>query len=84
MPKPEDPRHNLRLSVELQKKLKHAAVDSGRSMNAEILDRLERSFEPSPLQGLKALLNDILSKDEKSRSDALAALATIAKVLDRK
>ena len=84
MPQPEDPRHNLRLSLELQKKLKHAAVDNGRSMNAEILDRLERSFEPAPLQSLETLLNHILSSDEKSRSDALTALATIATVLAKR
>ena len=41
--KPEIKPHSLRLSPDLQKWLKHQAVDNGRSLTAEINERLEVS-----------------------------------------
>lgn len=38
----------LRMLPELRNKLEDAARSSGRSMNAEIVKRLEKSFEPTP------------------------------------
>lgn len=43
-PKQTDPQFKLRLTPEVKAKIEHAANESGRSMNAEILWRLERSF----------------------------------------
>lgn len=41
--KPERKPHSLRLPSDLQKWLKHQAVDNGRSLTAEITSRLEES-----------------------------------------
>jgi hypothetical protein len=44
---PDDEIHlKLRLSERLRRRLENAASKNSRSMNSEILDRLERSFEP--------------------------------------
>lgn len=75
MPQREDPRHNLRLPLELQKKLKHSAIDRGRSMNAEILVRLEKSFEPDPAGLIVEALHPVasLSPDKRKRAGQLIA-----------
>lgn len=39
-----DPQINVRVEAEFKKKLEHAAIDSGRSLNAEVVRRLEQSF----------------------------------------
>lgn len=44
-PKQTDPQHKLRLTPELRDKLERAADKNFRSFNAEILNRLERTFE---------------------------------------
>lgn len=79
MKEPDD-RHNLRLSKELKAKLAHARIDSGRSMNAEILARLEASFEPDPAKQIVEALRPIaaLSDDDRKRAgDLIAGLAAI-------
>jgi predicted HicB family RNase H-like nuclease len=38
----------LRLPVDLHRRLTGAALDNGRSLNAEIVQRLRRSLEGSP------------------------------------
>lgn len=43
----EDIQTNLRLPADLKKRLKRAADASNRSMNAEVIARLEGSFENS-------------------------------------
>lgn len=83
MPQPEDPRHNLRLTPDLKKKLAHSAVDNGRSMNAEILDRLERSFIPSPLENMENLLRNISSLSDDDRAEASKMLAKLASILGK-
>lgn len=40
-----DPQVNLRISAELKERIEAAAAKSKRSMNAEIAERLERSFD---------------------------------------
>lgn len=42
-----DPQFNLRVPVELKQKVEDAAKESGRSINAEAVYRLEQSFEIS-------------------------------------
>lgn len=52
MKKPEDqkisnvPPFGLRMLPDLRARIEQAAADSGRSMNAEIIARLEQSFDP--------------------------------------
>lgn len=42
----------VRMQPDLKARLEGAATASGRSLNAEIVDRLERSFYETPLAGL--------------------------------
>ncbi len=42
------------MQPDLKARLEGAATASGRSLNAEIVDRLERSFYETPLTGLSA------------------------------
>lgn len=59
-PKQTDPQFKLRLTPQLKAEIEKAAADSGRSMNAEILLRLEQSFDGHFLdlsgQGFVALI----------------------------
>lgn len=58
---------HIRITPELLKRLKLAAVASGRSMNAEVISRIERSF---PL-------------DDADRDEALRLLAEAAAIINR-
>ena len=40
-----DPQFNLRVPIELKQKVEDAAKESGRSINAEAVHRLEKSFD---------------------------------------
>lgn len=48
----EDPQMKIRLPDELKREIEAAAQKSGRSMNAEIVARLQTSFEGTPSQGI--------------------------------
>ena len=39
-----DPQINLRVPADLKKKIELIAVENGRSLNAEVVQRLEQSF----------------------------------------
>lgn len=78
-----DPRHNLRLTPELSVKLGHAAVDNGRSRNAEIIARLEKSFEPDPLAEIAGLMRSLASLEEADRAKAVDMLSDLAGVLSK-
>lgn len=62
-----DPSFHLRLPVGLQKRLKRSAIDNDRSLNAEILARLERSY----------------SDDESDRAQVAKLLAEALGLLDK-
>lgn len=47
-PKQTDPQFKLRLTPEIKARIERAANESGRSMNAEILYRLEQSLTSDP------------------------------------
>ena len=42
----EDPQLKIRLPLELKEKITQSAADHGRSINSEVVTRLEESFEP--------------------------------------
>lgn len=77
----EDPRHNLRLTPALRKRLAHAAIDNGRSMNAEILARLEKSFEPDPVAQLVDALKPVASLSDEDRAEIGRLLVAIGIIL---
>lgn len=58
---------HIRITPELLKRLKLAAVESGRSLNAEVISRIERSF---PL-------------DDADRDEALRLLAEAAAIINK-
>jgi hypothetical protein len=67
MSQSDPPSFHLRLTPPLQKRIKLAAVENERSMNAEILARLERSFAENDVDRAKAvkLLADAISLLDK-------------------
>jgi hypothetical protein len=84
MPQIDDPRHNLRLTLELKRKLAHSAVDNGRSMNAEILARLEASFSPDTKREIENLLKTITELEASKQKEAFELLAKAAEILSRR
>lgn len=77
MAQPEDPRFNLRLTADLKKRLALAAIDNDRSMNAEILHRLEHSFDtPNELRPLLAL-------NDKDRARAIELLREVSELIEK-
>ena len=77
----ENPRHNLRLTPALKAKLGHAAIDNGRSMNAEILDRLDRSFDPDPATQFVEALRPVAALSAADRKRAGQLLADLGAIL---
>ncbi|OUY06987.1 Arc family DNA-binding protein [Acinetobacter populi] len=74
-----DPQFNLRVPVELKQKVEEAAKESGRSINAEAVYRLEESFiETIPAEGLNqivaAYLMGMHSRYLSERDDLVAML----------
>lgn len=62
-------RSQLRLPGDLYEKIKSAAARSGRSMNAEIVHRLESSFpEAIEVQLLQTRQRELIRMDEELRS----------------
>lgn len=61
-------RFNLHIGADLKKRIKLAGVVNNRTMNGEIVNRLERSFDPDPLD-LRALLS--LDGDDRSKAAEL-------------
>jgi hypothetical protein len=58
---PDDPvQLKFRLTEGLRKKLEEAAVTNGRSINSEMIDRLERSFE-MPSNDLRKVIEDTVA-----------------------
>ena len=70
-PKQTDPQFKLRMTPEIKERIEKAADQSGRSMNAEILARLETSFREGATEGKDIvqalLLLDDTPKDNKYR-----------------
>ena len=66
------PPFGLRLAGELRDRLKHAARGNNRSMNAEIISRLERSFN-APVSP-RHIVNISLVEGQLFSSDQVASL----------
>lgn len=68
-----DPQFNLRVPIELKQQVENAAKESGRSINAEAVFRLEQSFrnevgdlESVPLEKLLAVVMKRLGENSLS------------------
>lgn len=79
----DDPRHNLRLTKSLKARLQHAAIDNGRSVNAEILARLETTFAPDPATKLAEAIAPLAFLNDQDRAAALQHLAEAAALMSK-
>lgn len=57
-----DPQINVRVAAEFKKKLEHAAIENGRSLNAEVVHRLEQSFDQGQSSEETSLLYQKIDK----------------------
>ncbi len=71
-------RFNLHIGAALKKRIKLAGVHNNRTMNGEIVARLERSFEPDPLD-----LRALLSLDDEDRAKAVELLRQLIELLSK-
>lgn len=83
MSEPEQPRFNLRLTPSLQRRIKHAAIDNDRSINAEIIARLELSFAPDAATHLGEALTPFANLDPSERDQVKRLLNEAFEVLSR-
>ena len=75
----EDPQMKIRLTDDLKTNIENAARQAGRSMNAEIVARLQQSFNLEPLKGSKR--NELLDLINEAIDERLAAAELTAKQL---
>ena len=68
----EDPQMKIRLPDELKRLVEAAASDAGRSLNAEIVYRLEQSFNPQP--GTAFSMDQYIQLKTQVMEDVLAML----------
>lgn len=66
--------YNLRLPQELKDKIAESAKELNRSMNADIVARLEESFEQK-FRGLESVPTEELMKELAKRLDGFSVMA---------
>lgn len=59
----DDPMMRFRAPADLKARIEEAAAKNGRSLNAEIVHRLEESFEVAPASGISTLYDAPLSPE---------------------
>lgn len=64
--------YNLRLPPELKEKISDSAKEHNRSMNADIVARLEQTFEKTNLENLASIPTELLMSALASRFNGLA------------
>lgn len=74
----EDQHFRLRLPADLREQIEAAAAESRRSLTAEILARLQASFDAPLIKGdqtlkVSQLLTQLLDADQRRRAEAAAA-----------
>ena len=73
----EDPQLKIRLPLELKEKITQSAADHGRSINSEVVARLEQSFEQPPSAELSPTQLEQITK-----AAGASYMAVIAKHLE--
>lgn len=68
-----DPQFNLRVPIELKQQVENAAKESGRSINAEAVFRLEQSFR-NEIGDLKSVPTEELMKELAKRLDGFSVV----------
>jgi len=69
-----DPQFNLRVPIELKQQVENAAKESGRSINAEAVFRLEQSFR-NEIENLESVPTEELMKELAKRLDGFRVVA---------
>lgn len=69
-----DPQFNLRVPIELKQQVENAAKESGRSINAEAVFRLEQSFR-NEVGDLESVPTEELMKELAKRLDGFSVVA---------
>lgn len=59
-----DPQLNFRIPIDLRDKLEASAVAAKRSLTAELIDRLEQSYEATPTDDLRELQREVEEQRE--------------------
>lgn len=67
--------YNLRLPDELKQKIAHSSKELNRSMNADIVARLEESFEQKGFESLESVPTEDLMKELAKRLDGFSVVA---------
>lgn len=67
--------YNLRLPDELKQKIAHSSKELNRSMNADIVARLEESFEHKGFESLESVPTEDLMKELAKRLDGFSVVA---------
>ena len=69
-----DPQYKLRLPPELKERIEKAALENKRSMNAEIVARLESTFDDAPGSGRFFTRAEVTRIVQKAVDDAMSLL----------
>lgn len=69
-----DPQINLRVPADLKKKIELIAVENSRSINAEVVQRLEQSFEHKGFESLESVPTEDLMKELAKRLDGFSVI----------
>lgn len=73
-----DPQINIRVPIELKKEIEHAAINNSRSINAEVVLRLQESFKANKLDKSTLSTEELLEELTKR----FGGLEIILKKLD--
>jgi len=80
-----DPQMNLRVPMELKEKIEKSAFDSGRSINAEAVFRLEQSFtQDKKLLEISSVMTKTMMNSLEAMDTALSKIVHLQDELDEK
>lgn len=78
------PQYNLRWPEELRQKVAQSAKEHNRSMNADIVARLEQSFEQGLNHETEMYLMNVMVKEQQKQIDQLQEMVKQLVFRDRK
>ncbi|WP_151959328.1 Arc family DNA-binding protein [Acinetobacter bereziniae] len=74
-----DPQINIRVPIELKKEIEHAAINNSRSINAEVVVRLQDSFKANKLDKSTLSTEELLGELTKRLGGLQLTLTNINK-----
>lgn len=60
-----DPQINIRVPIELKKEIEHAAIENSRSLNAEVVHRLQNSLSRGKVNKSKLTTEELMEELSK-------------------